>query len=587
MGDPIRNQNSQTYRPADPSQEAASASSAARTGRPDGTSVTQNETTPAFHHLGQGSWTQRPEGRERKRQRRRKTKGPNSEDRTASGYGSQGSLRAFNATGATQSRSSFSVDDGWKARFTNRDQPATEPSRPRGRIESTGQKSIDPGAMAKFHREFPSMQRLQERFPELSRMDPFKYPTAKDFSEALDWELGEKESVLLKQRHGPAVVQSGLKHLMSQEIEEEFAPARFAEEGLNCFKTEERSPVMTEAKGGTSLPRGMEVGEATARTDPGSDDLATRLALAERDSFASMGIITRHNSNILADRYAQNIERILNRMKSRDQPTWQIFAGKRSMKCTLEGDILKGFLREANFIRFPEFFPASVSTHIFYKQLFPMECSVRLLKNANRFLEVGMSYIVKNTLERYVQCIGKEVSKEFQLSTVLSEMSDLNYLRRPNFEKIFISSFKLLLETGDFHKANEEFLLSARACWPRLPALEDDQGWKGLKRPDDAELVKKARKRVADARAKSARSETAQHSEFGRNAPPEMRRYVENILYYFCLAAADFKEPSFSNPLDWLGNDVDFTEQARTPLWRLYTEFVDLLVTTDLYKINS
>ena len=500
---------------------------------------------------------------------------------TASGHGDRESYPLLQATDATQSSTSFATENGRRARFTGRNQSTTSMSGPGGRTESTREAPIGPDAAAQFLRAFPSKQCLSERLPELSRMDPFEYPTASDFEQALDRELGEKESTRLKQRFAPAAIQAGLKQLVSQETQGGTAPVRLSDSDVT---------LLMEVKSHTCLVNDGDISETIARTDTLPNELATRLAPADRDRFASMAKISDYDPEAFTERYAYSIKRVLDRMKSDDPRLWRAFAGERrnSNNCKLDDDFLKGFLREAKFLKFPAFFQERAFIQIFFEQIFPMECSERLLKSASRLSRVGMPHPqIDIIIERFSEYIGKEVAKEFHLSAVLSELSDSDYFRRPRFEKLFISSFRKLLETGDFRKANKEFLVPAMACWPGLPVLENDEGWKGLQCPSDVELVKKARQHVAEARAKAARSNTAQLSEFGRNAPPEMRRYVENVLYYFYLAAAKFEEAPHGNTWDWLETDTGFIVRTRTPVWQLYAEFVDLLVTTELYRTNS
>ena len=151
---------------------------------------------------------------------------------TASGYRNHGSHRLRQATHPTQSSSSFDPDGGRQARFTDSSQSAATKSGSGVLIDLTTEDPVISGGTTEFLRVFPTKQHLKTRLPELGGMNPFEYNSANDFEEALDRELGEKESTRLKQRFAPAVIQSGLKQLMAQDSQGELAPSGTAEEDV-------------------------------------------------------------------------------------------------------------------------------------------------------------------------------------------------------------------------------------------------------------------------------------------------------------------------------------------------------------------
>ena len=508
-----------------------------------------------------------------------------------SGYGHQGPRRLLLATGATQMTSSFTSDNGRQGRVRGGNWSATATSSSGGLIDLTSEDPVDPGATHDFLRTFPSRQYLKTRLPELGGIDPFEHSTASDFEKALDSELGEKELARLKQRFAPAVIQSGLRQLMAQEIQAQIASAQLVADDVISGK---ETPVQhagadaafqKEVKVQTPVANDRVSGNTVTHTSPTLDDPAKRLALTGRDGFASMAKIWNYDVYALCDSYAQRINRILDQIKSKDRCTWQLLSSARDdhKKFTLNETLLRQFTQEGHFPKFPEFFQQRISISLFYEQLFQMECSVRLLNNALRSLRADMTHtVVEIWLKKFANTIGREVANEFHLSIVLSEIGDDDYLRRPRFERIFILSFRTLLETRNFFKANNEFLSSAIACWPELPGRENHDCWEWLQRPDDVELVKNAQRHIANAREQATRSSNAQHGAFGKKAPLEVQRYVENVLYYFYLSASDFRE-SRRGPMDWLEMDTGFIVRTHTPAAQIYQDFIDLLALTGLY----
>ena len=344
---------------------------------------------------------------------------------------------------------------------------------------------------------------------------------------------------------------------------------------------------MSEVAAGITHAKEPEDSKAVPHANSLLEELTRRLALADGDNFASMGVLMGHDARRLVGRYSRQLNRLLASMISREPKLAEKLStdSNRAVLNFSEANLQDKFMEHARLPKFPSFYEQSTQIYLFYKRLAPMECSLRFLQNYRRFISHALPFNeIDITSGHFAEYIGKEVGLDFQLSVVLSEISEPDFPKRPLFERLFICSFRLLLETRNYDHTRKYFLSHTKINWPNVPAYGDEDALKRIQDPDDRLCAAIANDLVKYARASLAQCPKAEHAAFALHTRPEPRLLVETIVFcFFFLKEKIEATPSrdITHPQDEYKKSI---ARLSAPARNVYTELVDLLWTTDLLR---
>ena len=174
-------------------------------------------------------------------------------------------------------------------------------------------------------------------------------------------------------------------------------------------------------------------------------------------------------------------------------------------------------------VRLPEgnsFFKVNDTRAQYFRNLFTAEFADRFLQELPEKFKTDQP--TQSKLEELGTSVGEALFAEILLSQMRMEVAGPDFDSYPAFSRIMIRGLKTLYETGDVEKARAAGEREASACWNGARPRYDQPS------QENTPMEKQAYLLLAHAKT--------EHGRFGRFAqlqPPEVRPFVEDMVYYY------------------------------------------------------
>ena len=392
-----------------------------------------------------------------------------------------------------------------------------------------GMEGIDPKGVMRFLQEFPTLEALSARFPEIATMtlpDAVDGDVVASFARVLESVLGRNSYEALTRAHAPLDILRGVAELRArgQDGTTSAGPPR----GRQAEQPEERKRRGRPRRHDSSLTRYLINRESGVGCDRHSIYFHVR-----RAPFVGMAVVANCNPGKLRH-YDERIGSLLRSVEARhpehwgsvsELVDWRLAPSEcRAMRLVMEAEPHVGNPVAA----LDALLVLDEKTLDFFYELLCLEASTRFLQAISGGRKLSEE---TDLCEDVLAPIVVDLSREVLLSALLVTRQfgpDIEPVGRKEFQAALIASLITLYETGNLGEARTVFISAAGSSWPDIPRRDDTDS--------EAESVGNAR--VYSERA-VAYFETIYSgtNSFSESDAKLIREFSKDIFYYFFLRA--------------------------------------------------